>query len=262
MDVVDEWKRFSSVVSGSTRMVAVRLGEHVISTNPDCLKDPKLPIPCALSPQDFTPQQVIIHKDFSRRIRLSDDIALIRLDRKATLGGPVQPLCLPPVGVDIPTFLDGRDAIVAGWGITESGKSSDILKAAKIPFVEHSVCTRTYPGQLVQEQFSLVLPQVCFGGRGKVDSCRMDSGGPIFQVSNEPPRFVLVESSGRVPYAIRSVEVVVAVVVGVVVRAVMVEVECTNLSGYLSAVAARQKKKHHSTAQHSKRPPPHLPQHR
>ncbi|XP_045136646.1 phenoloxidase-activating factor 1-like [Portunus trituberculatus] len=174
-----------TVLRGIGPLVAVRLGEHVISTNPDCLKDPKLPIPCALSPQDFTPQQVIIHKDFSRRIRLSDDIALIRLDRKATLGGPVQPLCLPPVGVDIPTFLDGRDAIVAGWGITESGKSSDILKAAKIPFVEHSVCTRTYPGQLVQEQ-------VCFGGRGKVDSCRMDSGGPIFQVSNEPPRFVLL----------------------------------------------------------------------
>ncbi|KAK8386366.1 hypothetical protein O3P69_010793 [Scylla paramamosain] len=174
-----------TVLRGLGSLVTVRLGEHVISTNPDCPQDTSLPIPCAPSPQDFTPQEVIIHRDFNRRRRLSDDIALIRLDRKATLGSAVHPLCLPPAGVDIPSFLGGRDAIVAGWGITETGNSSDILQAAKIPFVEHSVCTRTYPDQLVQEQ-------VCFGGRGRVDSCNMDSGGPLFQVSNDPPRFVLL----------------------------------------------------------------------
>lgn len=45
-------------------------------------------------------------------------------------------------------------------------------------------------------QLSLVLPQVCFGGRGRVDSCTSDSGGPLFQVSNDPPRFVLVSGVG------------------------------------------------------------------
>lgn len=41
---------------------------------------------------------------------------------------------------------------------------------------------------------SLLLLQVCFGGRGNVDSCFGDSGGPIFQTDKFLPQYTVVSS--------------------------------------------------------------------
>lgn len=60
----------------------VRLGEHHLETDPDCQG-----LQCAPPTQNFTPTDIIIHPDFDTRVSVSDDIALIRLDRKVKLGG-------------------------------------------------------------------------------------------------------------------------------------------------------------------------------
>lgn len=71
----------------------MRLGEHNLATERDC----DGPI-CAAPPQDFTPSEVILHPNYKTRNVLSDDIALIRLDRKANLNGKNSlQAVLPPI---------------------------------------------------------------------------------------------------------------------------------------------------------------------
>lgn len=60
----------------------VRLGELNLETPTDCEGGI-----CADPPQDFSPADIILHPDFNIRTRVSDDIALIRLDRKVRMNG-------------------------------------------------------------------------------------------------------------------------------------------------------------------------------
>ncbi|KAG0720645.1 Phenoloxidase-activating factor 1 [Chionoecetes opilio] len=166
-------------------VVALRLGEHNTATNPDCPGASIVNLPCADAPQDAFPEDIIIHTTFHERGPVSDDIALIRLDRKVTLSRSVHPVCLPAAGLDVESFLGSRDAVVAGWGATENTDTSDILQVAKIPFANKTSCEPHYPGELVEEQ-------VCFGGRGNVDSCFGDSGGPVFQTSRSIPQYTIL----------------------------------------------------------------------
>lgn len=174
-----------TVAAGKGALVTVRLGEHNTATNPDCPKVSIVNQNCAPPHQDFSPEEVIIHSTFHQRNLVSDDIALIRLDKPARLTRTVHPVCLPPTGLNVEQFLGSRDAIVAGWGSTESAVTSNILQIAKIPFANKTICEPNYSGQLVEEQ-------VCFGGRGTVDSCFGDSGGPVFQTENLIPPFTVL----------------------------------------------------------------------
>ncbi|XP_063841116.1 phenoloxidase-activating factor 1-like [Scylla paramamosain] len=151
--------------------VVVRLGEHNVATKIDCIDDTGMCSP----PQDFTPEESFTHEDFHVRSLVSDDIALVRLDRKAQLGPTVQPVCLPPADLNIEEFLRSRDAIVAGWGATEERSYSRTLQVTNIPFASKSKCKILYPFLPLLEE------QVCFGGQNKRDSCYGDSGGPLFQ---------------------------------------------------------------------------------
>lgn len=74
-------------------------------------------------------------------------------------------MCLPPTGLNVEQFLGSRDAIVAGWGSTESALTSNILQIAKIPFANKTICEPNYSGQLVEEQVSgreAEGPGVCY----------------------------------------------------------------------------------------------------
>ncbi|KAK3886562.1 hypothetical protein Pcinc_009288 [Petrolisthes cinctipes] len=164
-------------------LTVVRLGEHHLGTEPDCEG-----VQCAPPPQNFSPADVIIHPDFDTRVSISDDIALIRLDRKVKLSAYVEPLCLPPAGMDVEVLLAGSQAEVAGWGLTETGQKSLILQKASLPFLNTTTCNPHFNYTLVQEQ-------ICFGG-GAQDSCRGDSGGPlVFRGSS--PFLVGIVSHGK-----------------------------------------------------------------
>ncbi|XP_064115532.1 phenoloxidase-activating factor 1-like [Macrobrachium nipponense] len=155
----------------------IRLGEHNLDKDPDCSE-----ADCP-SHQVFkvTRSQIISHPNYDTRTPFSDDIALIRLDRKATLNRLVQPICLPDAQFDIKSYLNGRNGTVAGWGNTEDGPKSRVLKSVGVPFVSLDTCQPLYQNLLNSDQ-------VCFGGEGGRDSCSGDSGGPIFQASTTGTR--------------------------------------------------------------------------
>ena len=62
----------------------VRLGEHRISTDPDCLKQTSV---CNDSPQDFDVEEIVFHQDYGVPQVFRNDIALLRLSRPANFSG-------------------------------------------------------------------------------------------------------------------------------------------------------------------------------
>ncbi|KAK4321779.1 hypothetical protein Pmani_007407 [Petrolisthes manimaculis] len=110
----------------------VRLGEYDLSSVEDCSGHGLeislghgSRVTCAAPTQDFTPEQVILHPDFDTWTQLSDDIALIRLNKKATLNGYVNPLCLPPAGAVVEALLGGREAEICFGGLAQDSCKGD-----------------------------------------------------------------------------------------------------------------------------------------
>ncbi|XP_063593938.1 phenoloxidase-activating factor 1-like [Penaeus indicus] len=167
-------------------LTAVRLGEHDFSKTKDCNS---AGINCLPPVQDFTPEQVILHPSFNKRAPESDDIALIRLNRRVQFNAGVQTICLPPAGLNVGSFLGDRDAIVIGWGHTENTMDVQVLQKVALPFVDFATCQRANAGE------KLVSGQVCFGGRAGQDSCSGDSGGPLF-LDTSPGTILGVVSKG------------------------------------------------------------------
>ncbi|XP_068244241.1 phenoloxidase-activating factor 1-like [Palaemon carinicauda] len=159
----------------------IRLGEHNLDTDPDCT-DAECPSHQAFK---ITRSQIISHPNYDTRTLYSDDIALIRLDRKVTFNRLVQPACLPDAQFDVESFLNRRNATIAGWGSMGEGSKSQVLKSAGVPFVNLDTCQSLY-------QNSFNSDQLCFGGEGGRDSCSGDSGGPIFQASTTGDRTTII----------------------------------------------------------------------
>lgn len=152
-------------------LTQIRLGEHDLSSEIDC-ETRSGSRTCAPPHQTFTPVEIIRHPDFNTRGTVSDDIALIRLDREVEFNAFVGPVCLPSSSTDLNAFLAGRQAFVSGWGATERGPDTQVLQQVRIPFVSRDECNPHYNNALLPEQ-------VCFGGDGRRDSCFGDSGGPV-----------------------------------------------------------------------------------
>ena len=63
----------------------VRLGEHRLSTDPDC--DDGVPRTCNDTPQDFDIEKIIFHQNYGVPHVYRNDIALLRLNTTATFSG-------------------------------------------------------------------------------------------------------------------------------------------------------------------------------
>lgn len=74
---------------------------------------------------------------------MNNDIAMIRLATDATFNNYVQPICLwDPNQLELSNVV-GREGTVVGWGYTELGKSSNVLRKALMPVVASLVCLAT-----------------------------------------------------------------------------------------------------------------------
>ncbi|KAM8711065.1 hypothetical protein ACLKA7_000232 [Drosophila subpalustris] len=124
-------------------------------------------------PQDFKVVNYVVHPSYDddEDGAYKHDIAIIELDRNATINEYVAPACLPPSSGN-----DNQQLTAAGWGFTEDAghKSSHLLK----------VTLERFDDDLCIARLSLDIDtrtQLCAGTfRGHGDTCNGDSGGPIF----------------------------------------------------------------------------------
>ncbi|XP_065359422.1 uncharacterized protein LOC135953441 [Calliphora vicina] len=166
-------------------LVAVRLGEHQISTEKDCIKTPRKNI-CAPPVEDIGIEEIIIHEKYVRN--LYHDIALIRLNRKINFQRHIKPICLPIY--DNLRHKEYSQYVISGWGTTENGTTSDILLVAVVPIMDRMECERIL--KMHRLRLPITLGQICAGGKDLVDTCRGDSGGPLGyrDFYNDSPRFI------------------------------------------------------------------------
>lgn len=151
-------------------LATARLGEYDIQSDVDCLSDT-----CADPVQEVPVHSGIAHPGFTDRNKnRKDDIALVRLAKRVKYSYYVQPICL----VDNSLRLGvGNDVFVAGWGKTESGKSSPVKLKLSLPIYSKSDCVSKYRSLGAE----LTDGQLCAGGIFAQDACRGDSGGPLMR---------------------------------------------------------------------------------
>ncbi|XP_023954804.2 phenoloxidase-activating enzyme 1 [Bicyclus anynana] len=153
------------------KLTSARLGEYDTQTDIDCAE----PNDCADPPQEILVHSSYPNPGFSDRNKnRKDDIAVIRLARRAVYTTFVQPICL----IDNRLRLSaGDDVFVAGWGKTLEGKSSPIKLKLNLPIFQKSDCTTKYRSLGAE----LTENQLCAGGVFAQDACRGDSGGPLMR---------------------------------------------------------------------------------
>ncbi|XP_018013677.1 phenoloxidase-activating factor 1 [Hyalella azteca] len=159
----------TTVMTNLLDLTVVRLGEHNLVKNPDCSSSF-----CAPEPLDFGISSVIRHPSFNTRGALSDDVAVLKLDKTVDFSSiSIQPVCLPSPGLSAEAIIQGRQVIVIGFGDTEAGVRSHQLLEVLLPYVPMQQC------RMVANYSSLAANgQVCLGGNFQMDSCFKDSGGP------------------------------------------------------------------------------------
>uniref|UniRef100_A0A1B0FEG8 limulus clotting factor C n=1 Tax=Glossina morsitans morsitans TaxID=37546 RepID=A0A1B0FEG8_GLOMM len=161
------------VLAATDPVIGVRLGEHDITKEIDCQQGIKTK--CAPPPEDFGIKKIIVHPKYNFRKRIND-IALIQLDRPAQFKKEINPICLPMTSNALNVDYNDR-FLVAGWGTTETGSQSNVLLKAFLKISKLSRCANEF-------RLDVNLKHICAGdletGR---DTCKGDSGGPLFQLA-------------------------------------------------------------------------------
>ncbi|KAM7363924.1 serine protease grass-like isoform 2-T2 [Cochliomyia hominivorax] len=170
---------------GSLISDPVRLGEHRLSTDKDCMNLGKKTI-CAPPVEDVGIEEVIKHSYYNET--LYNDIALIRLKRVVVIQQHIKPICLPIY--DDLRAKDYSEFVISGWGATQNGSYSDVLQVAVVPSVNRDDC-QSHLKKLFFTQ-DLTLGRLCAGGENFVDTCKGDSGGPLGykDMYNAKPSFI------------------------------------------------------------------------
>ncbi|XP_017148075.1 serine protease grass-like isoform X2 [Drosophila miranda] len=150
-----------------TYRLVVRLGEYDARTQIDC-RDRG----CALPFEDHEVESFHSHPSYTTIKHF--DIALLKLKTKVVEQDNITPICLLLDTTD--TWQRYVDSIarfsVAGWGMTEAGSLSDVLKTAKVTQVDRLTC-------LADFGFEIDQSHICAGDPAR-HTCYGDSGGPLF----------------------------------------------------------------------------------
>ncbi|XP_064292592.1 transmembrane protease serine 9-like [Plodia interpunctella] len=162
----------------------VRLGEHDVRTDPDCVLDV-----CAPKVQDVKVKRTIIHPQFNNP-EFHNDLAIIELEKPVKLNNYVAPICLPSTPEQTSTLKLGEMVTVAGWGKTNitTQERAKILQTVKIPVLEKKKCS-TFGAS-----FTMGDNEICAGAQLNKDACAGDSGGPLmktFDTVEGPKNFLI-----------------------------------------------------------------------
>uniref|UniRef100_A0A4W4FWX2 pancreatic elastase II n=1 Tax=Electrophorus electricus TaxID=8005 RepID=A0A4W4FWX2_ELEEL len=159
--ISNQWVLTAAHCISSSRTYRVYLGKHSMNT------------PNEKGSIAIAPAKIIVHELWdSARIRLVNDIALIKLQTPVQFSDTIKPACLPKDGQVLP---NATPCYVTGWGrLWTGGPTPDILQQALLPVVDHQTCSQPdWWGSLVTGKM------VCAGGDGLLSSCNGDSGGPL-----------------------------------------------------------------------------------
>lgn len=121
-------------------------------------------------------EKVIAHPTFVKRRAIVHDVALLKLPVDLEFNRYVKPVCLPTDKMDIA----GKSLVIAGWGITETGKGSKTLRYAEVIALTDEECqaqlrrTRNPDTRLRARPG----PAICAFAIG-TGACRGESGGPL-----------------------------------------------------------------------------------
>ncbi|XP_062408565.1 chymotrypsin-like elastase family member 3B [Sardina pilchardus] len=116
--------------------------------------------------------KMIIHPKWNDDcVSCGNDIALLKLEKSATLNDKVQLACLPEADS---VLAHNQPCYATGWGrLYTGGPRPDTLQQGLVPVVEYDVCRRSdWWGSSVK------TTMVCVGGDA-VSTCHGDSGGPL-----------------------------------------------------------------------------------
>ena len=104
------------------------------------------------------------------------DAAVIILNRRVVWSRyeHIRPVCLPPGG-NIEKFVN-RTATVSGWGLTETGYTSEVLRKAKLIVQPHEFCS---DDSIFGSDFTASMLCASTPDGSSMESCKGDSGGPL-----------------------------------------------------------------------------------
>ena len=86
----------------------------------------------------------LYYKNMEKAFKHSSDVAILTLETSLVLNSEVNPICLPLLDESEETF-EGKEAIVAGWGKTETGETSEKqLMHVKVPIISNTQCVTFY----------------------------------------------------------------------------------------------------------------------
>lgn len=163
------------------RLDAVRLGENLIGTTPDCMPGSTV---CADDTVTIPIEETIVHEEYhSRALDRYYDVALLRLSRDAPFTKFIQPVCLPRTGDLASEF----QTII--WNNTELGDAK--IKQRLTLLTNLTTCRGKYRWEY-SELFPLsndeLVNQVCT----QAYSCWSDPGGPLMQLDQDKERWIAV----------------------------------------------------------------------
>ncbi|CAH2216406.1 jg25931, partial [Pararge aegeria aegeria] len=162
---------FNTEYSKYERITSVRIGEVNLQTPYDC-QGVGANLICECIIQNINVEDIIPHENFGGLTSKQNDIALLRLSEPINFTRNAFPICLP-VSSDLRNIgLEGKKAVVAGWGLTENYIKSNILLKIEIPIWSSRRCRKVW--NRGNDDFK----KLCAGGSIQ-DSCTGDSGGPL-----------------------------------------------------------------------------------
>ncbi|XP_055844115.1 serine protease grass-like [Episyrphus balteatus] len=159
--------------AGRKQLVSVRLGEHNTESIEDCEGEGEKK-KCAPPTQEINIEKVIYNNDFDPS-KFSDDIALLRLVTNAVIRSNVKPVCLPITDRSRNNSLSYM--MIAGWGHIDNRSKATILQKARVPIKTIEYC------QQIHVAIKCSHKQLCAGGENQIDTCKGDSGGPLFYIA-------------------------------------------------------------------------------
>ncbi|KAL9696144.1 hypothetical protein quinque_015429 [Culex quinquefasciatus] len=123
--------------------------------------------------------EIVVHPEFSPN---RNDIALLVLSSVVQFSEFVIPICLVGSRAAQEEDLVDQRGWVAGWGITETGHLSTVLKTVQMPVVNNTECVQNDP--LLFGRF--ISPKMfCASDRNGTSVCQGDSGGGMYLLAGD-----------------------------------------------------------------------------